>query len=154
MAAIDLPSEYGYVILVAVALWIQQSIIFAIPVGIIRSKTKIQPPVMYPTDKVISALKLKESQVDEYLRTQRVHQNNVEFLVTYFPILFLSGFQNPVHAAIAGVVVWLGRMTVALGYWQSAGKRVYGAWYNFPMLYQLYMVASLGLSLVWPLVFP
>ena len=128
MSAIQIPVEYGYVLLVAVALWIQQSIIFSIPVGLQRSKTGIKPPVLYPGDKLISNLKLSEAQVDKYMCAQRVHQNNMEFLCVYFPMFLLSSLENPVHAAAAGAAVWLGRMITALGYWSSASSRVYGAW--------------------------
>jgi hypothetical protein len=128
MTVINVPNEYGYVFLVAVAFWVQQAVIFSIPVGLQRNKTGIKAPVMYPNDKLIANLKLSEHQVEEYMRAQRVHQNNVEFLCMYFPIFLLSALENPTHAAAAGALVWLGRMVVALGYWKSVSARAYGAW--------------------------
>jgi hypothetical protein len=50
--------------------------------------------VLYPTDKLISSLKLSPEQVDKYLCVQRVHQNNMEFLVMFFPMLLLAGFHG------------------------------------------------------------
>lgn len=129
MTAITIPNEYGYVLLVAVAFWIQQAIIFVIPIAIQRGKTGIKAPVLYPNDKLITTLKLSDAQVGDYMRAQRVHQNNLEFLCIYFPMFLLSSLNNPVHAAAAGAVVWVGRLVTALGYWSSVGARSYGGWY-------------------------
>eukprot|EP01032_Pedospumella_encystans_P031039 gene31039-35027_t len=147
MSAIQIPAEYGYVLIVALAFWIQQNIIFVIPVGLQRSKTGIKPPVLYPNDKLITNLKLSESQVDKYMCAQRVHQNNIEFLVMYFPLFLISSLENPVHAAAAGAAVWLGRMVTALGYWNNASSRIYGAWFHIPELYTIYLVGKLAYSL-------
>ena len=53
----------------------------------------------------------------------------MEFLVTFTPILLLAGLENPMHAAYAGAVVWLGRLVTAIGYWHGANKRSFGGWY-------------------------
>ena len=128
MSLIEIPKEYGYAILVALAFWIQQAVIFVIPVILQRGKTGIKAPVLYPNDKLVSSLDLKESQVDAYMRAQRVHQNNVEFLSIFFPMYLLACLENPVHAAAAGALVWTGRIITALGYWISTKSRIYGAW--------------------------
>lgn len=128
MALIAVPKEYGYVLLVAVAFWIQQALIFVIPVVVQRNKTGIKAPVLYPNDKLVTELKLSDHQVGEYMRAQRVHQNNVEFLCIYFPMFLLSALENPTHAAAAGALVWLGRMVTALGYWKSVSAKSYGGW--------------------------
>lgn len=119
---------YGYVFLVAVAFWIQQAVIFVVPIMIQRDKTGIKAPVLYPNDKLVASLKLTDYQVDEYMRAQRVHQYNVEFLCIYFPMFLLSSLENPTHAAAAGALVWLGRLVVAMGYWKSTSARIYGVW--------------------------
>jgi hypothetical protein len=69
MATINLEAEYGYVVLVAVGFWILQ-FLFMIPVGLMRNKTGIKPPTMYPTDKQITNLKLSPEVVDTYMRVQ------------------------------------------------------------------------------------
>jgi len=148
MAVINIPSEYGYVVLVALAFYIQQAIIFSIPVGIQRSKTGIKPPVLYPSDKLVSSLKLSDAALNAYMCAQRVHQNGMEFLHAYLPLLLLSGLHNPTHAAAAGALVWVGRLISAFGYWHKAEYRIYGAWFHIPELYTLYLVGSLGWSLV------
>jgi uncharacterized membrane protein YecN with MAPEG domain len=123
-----LPKNFGYVIAMMVAFWVQQSIIFVIPIAIQRSRTKIQPPVIYPNDSLIKELKLTEDQVGNYMRAQRVHQNNMEFLCVFMPIFFVAGLFNPMHTAIAGAAVWVGRLMTAMGYWHSAGARAAGGW--------------------------
>lgn len=143
MGRIMLPEKYEYVLAVLLGFWVQQSIIFVIPVVRQRISTGIKAPTLYPTDSEIKDLKLSPEQVGNYMRAQRVHQNNVEFLVTYVPMLLAAGFQNPVHAAIAGAVVWAGRMVTALGYWQSASARSYGGWFHIPELYTVYLVGKL-----------
>ena len=94
MTAVALPEGYGYVVAVAVLFWIQQSVFFVIPVVMQRKATGIEPPVLYPNDDLVKTLKLSPEQVTTYLRAQRVHQNNVEFLTVFFPMLLLAGFQG------------------------------------------------------------
>jgi uncharacterized membrane protein YecN with MAPEG domain len=124
----ELTTEYGYVLLVAVAFYLQHQILFIIPVVRQRGATGIKAPVLYPNDKLVSNLKLSESQVDAYMRAQRVHQNNMEFMCVYFPLYLISALENPTHAAAAGAVVWLGRLIGAIGYWHSSSGRIFGAW--------------------------
>jgi uncharacterized membrane protein YecN with MAPEG domain len=128
MDSINLPKDFGYVIAVMVAFWIQQQVLFVIPIAMQRSSTKIQPPVIYPNDSLIKELKLTDEQVDAYMRSQRVHQNNMEFLVSFSPIFLVAGLYNPMHTAIAGAIVWLGRLVTAIGYWKAAKLRAAGAW--------------------------
>ena len=97
------------------ALWIQQQLIFAIQVAIARKKSGIQPPTLYPRDSEIKALNLSAKDVDSYMCVQRVHQNNVEFLSCYFPIMILAMLYDPTRAFYASLVVLIGRMVTALG---------------------------------------
>ena len=73
---IELTKDHGYAIGVACALWFQQSIVFTIKVGLKRREVGIKPPTLYPNDSEIKSLKLTPEQVDSYMCTQRVHQNN------------------------------------------------------------------------------
>jgi hypothetical protein len=125
---LSIPRDYAYVIGVWLLFWLQQSIIFVLPVAKQRKATGIAAPTLYPTDKQIDQLKLKPAQVQTYLCAQRVHQQNVEFLVVYTPLLLISGLNHPARAAAAGLLVWLGRLVFALGYWAGPTKRNLGAW--------------------------
>jgi hypothetical protein len=69
MTTINLDKEYGYVVLVAVGFWVLQ-FLFMIPIGLLRNKTGIKPPTLYPTDKQITNLKLSPEEVDTYMRAQ------------------------------------------------------------------------------------
>ena len=69
MVSINLDSDYGYVVAVAVSFWILQTL-FTIPIGILRNRTGIKPPTLYPTDKQVQQLKLQPDLLDTYMRAQ------------------------------------------------------------------------------------
>lgn len=96
----------------------------------------------------IHELKLSPDAVGKYMRAQRVHQNNVEFLTVFQPMLLLAGMYSPIHAAAAGALVWVGRMVTALGYWHSAEARSYGAWFHLPELYIVYLAGAFSYTLI------
>ena len=145
---LELTSDHGYAIAVLLAIWFQQQFIFTIKVAMARSKFKIQPPTLYPRDSEVKAAQLTPEQLDEYMCTQRVHQNNVEFLSTYLPVMVIAMMGYPSKTAYAGAVVWLGRMAVALGYWNGAGKRAAGAWFHFGEFYTIYLAAKMAYDLI------
>ena len=70
MVTIELTQEHGKCIAVALALWIQQQLIFAVQVAIARKKSGIQPPTLYPRDSEIKALNLSAKDVDSYMCVQ------------------------------------------------------------------------------------
>lgn len=145
---IDLTEEHGWFFLSVLALVLQQALVFVIPVSIKRRKTGIKPPVLYPTDSLIKELKLSKEDVEKYLCTQRVHQNNVEFLVTFWPVYFLCGLVDPLSSAYAGAVVFAGRMFTAIGYWHGANKRVIGAWFHIPEYYLYFTLGKISYNLI------
>lgn len=63
MVTIELTSEHGKCITIAILLWIQQQLIFAIFVALARKKSGIQPPTLYPRDSEIKALNLSDNDV-------------------------------------------------------------------------------------------
>ena len=148
MVTIELTQEHGKCIAVALALWIQQQLIFAIQVTIARKKSGIQPPTLYPRDSEIKALNLSVKDVDSYMCVQRVHQNNVEFLSCYFPIMILAMLYNPTRVFYASLVVLIGRMVTALGYYKGASKRVAGVFFHFGEYYVLYLVGKFAYILI------
>lgn len=147
-SSIDITHEHGYAVAVILALWFQQNFIFVIPVALARRKFGIIPPTLYPRDSQVKSLSLSEAQVDEYLRTQRVHQNNVEFLAAFFPIIMISSIMFPMQSAYAGAAVWAGRMLTAIGYWKSADKRIWGSWFHFSEYYLVYLAAKTAFQLI------
>ena len=61
---IEVQKEYGYVLLVGLALYLTQQLILLIPVLKMRSQTKIKAPTLYPRDSEIKELELKTEDVD------------------------------------------------------------------------------------------
>ena len=148
MASIELTTEHGKCIAILVLLWIQQQLVFVIAVALARKKSGIQPPTLYPRDSEIKKLNLSDKDVDSYMCTQRVHQNNVEFLTCYFPIMMIAMIDYPTKTFYASVVVLLGRMVTALGYYQGAGKRVAGGWFHLGEWYVVYLAGKFAYKLV------
>eukprot|EP00294_Goniomonas_avonlea_P014806 CAMPEP_0114545168 /NCGR_PEP_ID=MMETSP0114-20121206/3256_1 /TAXON_ID=31324 /ORGANISM="Goniomonas sp, Strain m" /LENGTH=151 /DNA_ID=CAMNT_0001729577 /DNA_START=17 /DNA_END=472 /DNA_ORIENTATION=- len=148
MPVLELTADFGYVVAVALAFYLQQAIIFVIPIGITRKATGIQPPTLYPRDSQIKELKLSDSKVDRYMRVQRVHQNSLEFLAIFLPMLLVAGLHAPREAAIAGAVTWVGRLFTGVGYWFSAKGRLMGGWFHLGEFYVLYLVGQFAYTLI------
>jgi len=87
---IELSAEYGYVLAVALAMFLLQQIVMVIPVARQRIKTGIAPPTLYPRDSQIKALGLDERKVANYMCAQRAHQNNVEFTSVFMPLFLVA----------------------------------------------------------------
>ena len=79
---------------------------------------------------------------------QRMHQNNVEFLSCYFPMMIISMMYYPTETFYASTVVLAGRMVTALGYYQGAPKRVFGGWFHFGEYYVVYLVGKTAYNLI------
>jgi uncharacterized MAPEG superfamily protein len=148
MIVIEPTSDHGYAIVVLVALWLQQQLLFAMKVSLARRKFGIQPPTLYPRDSEIKTKNLTDAQVSEYMCVQRVHQNNVEFLSVYFPVMIIAMLGYPMQTAHAGAVVWIGRMATALGYWRGAEKRIIGGFFHFGEFYTVYLAAKFAYELI------
>mmetsp|Transcript_34091 Transcript_34091/g.53160 ORF Transcript_34091/g.53160 Transcript_34091/m.53160 type:complete len:154 (-) Transcript_34091:178-639(-) len=147
--SIEVTPEFGYVVWVAAAAWLQQQI-FALVASSQRVSTKIFYPTLYPRDSEIKKLGLSDDQVDLYLRCQRIHQNNLERMVTFFPTLILAGLYDARSAAIAGVIVIVSRTMYCIGYRMSTSGRNLGIPYHIGELWLVYLCFSFGYSLVYP----
>lgn len=133
----SIDKNYGYVLLVALLLYLTQQLILLIPVIKMRSETKIQAPTLYPRDSEISKLNLTEEQTDRYLRAQRAHQNNVELMSVFMPIFLIIGLFKPKKTAIGGLVVLIFRIIGGIGY--TFKKRFYGSPFHLGEIYILYL---------------
>ena len=148
MVSIELTEEHGKCIAVFIALWLQQQVVFAGAVGMARSKSGVKPPTLYPRDSEIKALNLSAKQVDSYMCAQRMHQNNVEFLTCYFPVMILAMLGDPTNTFYASIVVFLGRLVTAIGYYSGAEKRIAGGWFHFGELYTVYLAGKFAYNLI------
>lgn len=142
----NIKKEYGYVLIVALFLYITQQVLMVIPVMRERSSTKIKAPTLYPRDSEIKKLNLSEEQVLNYYRAQRVHQNNVEAMSVFMPMFLIAGFFQPTKVAIAGAIVWIFRLVGGIGY--LYGQRMYGAPWHLGEIYLLYIIGYSAFDLL------
>jgi len=145
MVELKIGKEYGYVLLIAILMYLAQQLVMVIPVIRTRSLTKIKAPTLYPRDSEIKKLQLNEEDVDYYLRAQRAHQNNVEFMSVFMPLFLIIGLFEPKKTAIGGVIVLTFRIIGGLGYLYN--KREFGAPFHLGELYILF----LGFQIVYNL---
>ena len=142
--------EFGYIIALTVAFFVQQQVIFVIPVVRARAATGIKAPTLYPRDSEIKKLNLTDAQVDDYYCKQRAHQNNVEFMSVFMPIFVLAGSMGGVidtmQVVYAGLVVLGFRMLGGLGY--SAGLRKYSGFFHLGELYILYLLGKAAYDMI------
>lgn len=147
MFIMDIKKEYGYVLIIALLLYITQQVLMVIPVMRERSSTKIKAPTLYPRDSEIKELNLNQDQVLNYYRAQRVHQNNVEAMSVFMPLFLIAGIFKPTKVAIAGAIVWIFRLLGGIGY--LYGKRIYGAPWHLGEIYLLYIVGYSAFELLF-----
>jgi len=67
---------------------------------------------------------------EEYKRYQRVHLNNVENSAFFYGLLIFAGIGYPFGTFIAGLWYQIFRVVGAIGYYQSAKDRRYGAFFH------------------------
>ncbi|KAJ3140395.1 hypothetical protein HK100_009945 [Physocladia obscura] len=145
--AIAVPSEYGYIIAVLVAIYLQQNLAFVLQVAQQRRLTGIKAPSFYPRDSEIKALKLNTEQVESYIYAQRVHQNNMELMSFFIPVFLIAGLYAPVNVAIAGASIVGFRFLYGFAPRKSVLRR-FAALFHFSELYVLYVAGVFAISLV------
>ena len=142
----NIKKEYSYVLIVGLLLYLTQQLFMLIPVMKSRNDTNIKAPVLYPRDSEIKELKLTDTQVLNYYRAQRVHQNNVEVMSVFMPIFLIAGFFKPNKVALAGIIVLVFRIIGGIGY--LYGNRMYGVGWHLGELYLLYLVGIISYDML------
>ncbi|KAJ3210262.1 hypothetical protein HDU83_003415 [Entophlyctis luteolus] len=138
---LQIASEYGYVLAVLVAIYLQQNVAFVIPVVKARKATGIKAPSFYPRDSEIKALKLSPEQVESYMYAQRVHQNNMELMSFFIPLFLVAGLYAPVRVAAAGVYIVTCRAVYGHANPKSTLRRLSGLYH----IGELYVVVLAGI---------
>ena len=115
MVSINVSPEYGYVVLVSIAMffvnWWKM-----IKIGLLRKELKVDYPTMYSNEHPI------------FNCYQRAHQNTLEVVPYFYPALLTAGLRHPIGASIAGLMFCAGRIFYAIGYYSGdPEKRVPGA---------------------------
>ncbi|KAK1287345.1 hypothetical protein QJS10_CPB19g01458 [Acorus calamus] len=140
--AVELPSEYGYVVLVLVFYYIL-NMWMALQVGKARKKYKVPYPTMYAVESENKEAKL-------FNCIQRGHQNSLESMPVFFVMVLVGGIQHPLISAALGVVYIVARFFYFRGY--STGvpdNRLKIGGLNFLALMGLVLcAASFGIHLV------
>ncbi len=147
---ITLTADHGWFLASVVGFYLQQSLFFVIPVVKQRMATGIKAPTLYPNDSEIKKLNLTEEKVGDYMRAQRVHQNNMEFLSAYMPLYVMCGFVDPLTTAKCGGAILVLRSVNAVGYLESASNtlRKIGGLFHLPELYTVYILGKKAYDLI------
>ncbi|OAY75099.1 microsomal glutathione S-transferase 3 [Ananas comosus] len=140
--AMEIPREYGYVVLVLV-LYSFLNLWMAFQVGKARKKYKVFYPTMYAVESENKDAKL-------FNCVQRGHQNSLESMPVFFVMLLVGGLQHPTIAAGLGFLYILARFFYFKGY--STGvpeNRLKIGGLNFLALFGLILcTTSFGINLL------
>lgn len=133
---VEIPNEYGFVVLVAVAsIFLCQYL--GICVGMARKKFSVRYPTMYSDKEPI------------FNCIQRAHQNTLEVYPVFLVLLLIGGLQYPRLVSLCGMLWILARIVYAKGY--STGdpsKRNRGAFGYIGLLTMLGSTVSFALHLL------
>ncbi|XP_008774995.1 microsomal glutathione S-transferase 3-like [Phoenix dactylifera] len=140
--SVEIPREYGYVVLVVV-LYVFLNFWMGVQVGKARKKYKVFYPNLY-------AIESENKDAKLFNCVQRGHQNSLEAMPVFFATLLVSGFQHPLIAAGLGVFYTVARFFYFKGY--STGvpeNRLKIGGLNFVALFGLIIcMASFGIHLL------
>ncbi|XP_054753465.1 glutathione S-transferase 3, mitochondrial-like [Lytechinus pictus] len=115
-ALAGLPSDFGYVILTAVASAIMVGYL-AERVSFARKAHKVEYPTFYSPDNQL------------FNCFQRAHANTLENYPQFLMLLFLAGIGFPRASSILGVIYIVGRISYAHGYYTGdPSKRMRGVY--------------------------
>ena len=142
MVTLELSREYGYILATSLAFYLQQQIIFVVPVVMARVKYGVKAPTLYPRDSEIKSLKLSDEDVHDYNCKQRAHQNSVEVNSVFLPLFMVAGAipGYTMNVFYAGAFMFVNRLVGGLGY--SAGIRNYSGGWHLGEFYVLYVVGK------------
>ncbi|KAI8975520.1 hypothetical protein BDF20DRAFT_822741 [Mycotypha africana] len=127
MTAIVIPSEYGYVLAVAVA-----STLHLFSIGFKVSGARKAAKVPYPYAYAERSEAEKDPKKNIFNCAQRAHQNSLELFPIFSTLLLVGGLKYPQLSAGAGAFFLLGRMFYVNGYVSGEpSKRMRGIWGMF-----------------------
>lgn len=140
--AIEIPKEYGYVVLVVVA-YVLLNLWMGVQVGKARKRHGVPYPALYAPESA------DKEDANLFNCVQRGHQNSLELLPVFLATLLLSGLQHPLVAAGLGLVYTAGRFLYFKGY--STGvpdNRLKGGIYVVGYLGLIFCTAKLAITLL------
>ncbi|KAL7580473.1 hypothetical protein ACA910_004487 [Epithemia clementina (nom. ined.)] len=109
MTTIQVPENYGYVVLTTVVGQFVVSFAMGGAVMAAREKYNVQYPNLYATPGY-------HKEADNFNRVQRGHQNMLEMISTYSLLALIGGLRNPIVCSISSVLYLSGSFLYQLGY--------------------------------------
>jgi uncharacterized MAPEG superfamily protein len=80
---------------------------------------------------------------EEFMRAMRVHQNTLEQLIVFLPLVWLTAFAARDEVAAGLGVIWpLSRMLYAFGYLRDPKNRTMGFFIGFIVILALFIVST------------
>eukprot|EP00531_Pseudo-nitzschia_arenysensis_P016517 CAMPEP_0116137350 /NCGR_PEP_ID=MMETSP0329-20121206/12203_1 /TAXON_ID=697910 /ORGANISM="Pseudo-nitzschia arenysensis, Strain B593" /LENGTH=151 /DNA_ID=CAMNT_0003632263 /DNA_START=96 /DNA_END=551 /DNA_ORIENTATION=- len=110
---LEVPNEYGWVVLGAGVGSIVCNIVLSGPVMKGRTELNVPYPNLYATPGV-------HKHADEFNRIQRSHQNYMEMLDSYIAMTLLGGLKYPLACAAGSVLYYTGCILYQKGYIDSS----------------------------------
>lgn len=110
---IEVPDNYGYVVLSCVVGPMVASQILSSWVMSARSKLKVPYPNLYATPGY-------HDKADDFNRIQRGHQSLFEFIDTFTASALIGGLKHPLTCAVSGVFFSVGYVLFGKGYGDSS----------------------------------
>jgi glutathione S-transferase len=107
--SIELPSEYGYVILSCVVCPFVSSFLIGGSVMAARKSFDVQYPNLYATPGF-------HKQADAFNRVQRGHQSIFESLGCFIPAALIGGSKYPLFVSVSGIFYCVGSYLYMAGY--------------------------------------
>eukprot|EP00549_Striatella_unipunctata_P021533 CAMPEP_0118707064 /NCGR_PEP_ID=MMETSP0800-20121206/20958_1 /TAXON_ID=210618 ORGANISM="Striatella unipunctata, Strain CCMP2910" /NCGR_SAMPLE_ID=MMETSP0800 /ASSEMBLY_ACC=CAM_ASM_000638 /LENGTH=151 /DNA_ID=CAMNT_0006609773 /DNA_START=54 /DNA_END=509 /DNA_ORIENTATION=- len=107
--SIQVPNEYGYVILTCIVGPMVSSLYMGGVVGGARKKYNVPYPNMYATPK-------HHEKADEFNRVQRGHQNFFENVTSFSVAALVGGLKHPYTCAVYGILFSVGSILFQIGY--------------------------------------
>jgi glutathione S-transferase len=107
--SIELPSEYGYVILSCVVCPFVSSLMIGGSVMAARKSFDVQYPNLYATPGF-------HKQADAFNRVQRGHQSIFESLGCFIPAALIGGSKYPLFVSVSGIFYCVGSYLYMAGY--------------------------------------
>lgn len=143
MAIIEIPQEYGYVLLAAVSTFFV-GIWHGGHVGGRRKAAKIPYPFEYASyEQVQTAAPATKTAMLAFNAAQRAHQNFNENHPTALGAMAVAGLKYPVAVGVLGAVWSVNRIVYALGYTSSGSEGGKGRYYG-----ALWMLAHYSMVLM------
>lgn len=138
MVTLEVPAEYGYVLLAATSTFLLNSV-HSINTGRYRKAAKIDYPAAYAPSSNTSP------EAQRFNCAQRAHGNYIENQVSMVPALLIAGLKFPIVSAVMGLCWTLSRYSYMVGY-SKGGEGGKGRYKNGGLHFWLFQFGLMGLA--------